>query len=435
MAVDPCQRRSPLVRSGLTQTGRARAELQPGHFLPDERDLADLVLFGQRFAKHVRYYDATNTAAGDWTDFFESDVTASLAALSKLPLESFRTFQRDLETWLKADPARAPAALSAHMLLVFHIAVALLEVVGAHHARLPSDHPFVGDVQRLVERDLADPLRALIGWYKGGLDFDGNGAQVFADADLAPSGYNVAGGPADPRVRLSTTLAETVLGRPRLRDAAVPPTLLARLTPPDFAAFYAASPADPSPYLDAAGAPNRHYEQIYDALTYNLLTTAVERVYQGLERIRRDAAGHLAESLEKFGAHPPHYALWLAFLQIFGRAQHELNTFTARHLDFYFRDVLRLGARAAVPDQAHLLFQLAKGRETALLTAGTLFRAGKDALGRPVSYALDSDIVVNRGSVAELRGVRVEVVSQGPKRAERVRAAPVVRSRDGLGEL
>jgi hypothetical protein len=78
------------VRSGLTQDGRRRAELGDRYFLPDERDLADLILFGQRFAKHVQYYDATNTKAGDWTVFFESDVTASLAALTKLPVDAFR---------------------------------------------------------------------------------------------------------------------------------------------------------------------------------------------------------------------------------------------------------------------------------------------------------------------------------------------------------
>ena len=60
---EPCAQRNPLIRSGMTQDGRRRAELATDYFVPDERDLADLILFGQRFARHIRYYDASNTAS------------------------------------------------------------------------------------------------------------------------------------------------------------------------------------------------------------------------------------------------------------------------------------------------------------------------------------------------------------------------------------
>lgn len=430
---EPCAQRNPLVRSGMTQAGRRRIELSPGYFLPDERDLADLVLFGQRFAKHIQYYDATNTRAGDWTAFFESDVTASLAALVKLPVDEFRGFQLDLEAWLKARPARDPAQLAAHAKLEFHLPVVLLEIAGRHHARLPVDHPFAPQLVQLASRDLADALTGLIGWYKGALS--GGANAVFADTAIDMNDYNTQGGAADERVRLSSTVAAAITGHPALSAAPVPERIMARIPPGTWAGLYAATAEDASPYVDAIGAPSQRYEQIYDALSYNLLTTAIERVYQGMERIRRDAVAHLTASLRDFAGHAPHYGLWLTFLQLFQHARGELNKFTGRHLDYYFREVLRLGARAAVPDKAHLLFELAKGRETALLSAGTLFRAGKDALGRPVSYGLENDIVVNRGKVAELRGLRVATAVASGKTTQIPHAAFVVRSRDGLGEV
>lgn len=430
---EPCAQRNPLVRSGMTQESRRRAELSPGYFQPDERDLADLVLFGQRFARHVQYYDEHNTKAGDWTAFFESDVTASLAALVKLPVDEFRGFQLDLEAWLKAKPGRDPAQLAAHAKLSFHLPVVLLEIAGRHHARLPVDHPFVPQLVQLAARDLADALTGLIAWYKGALS--GGANAVFADTPIDMNDYNTAGGAADERVRLSSTVAAAITGHPAFSAAPVPERIMAKVPPGTWAGLYAATPEDASPYVDAIGSPNQRYEQIYDALSYNLLTTAVERVYQGMERIRRDAVAHLTASLQDFAGHAPHYGLWLTFLQLFERAKGELNKFTGRHLDYYFREVLRLGARAAVPDKAHLLLELAKGRETALLTAGTQFRAGKDARGRPVSYALENDIVVNRGKVTELRGLRVETGTASGKTTQRPHAAFVVRSRDGLGEV
>jgi hypothetical protein len=430
----PCSQRNPLTRLGLTQDGRRRAELARDHFLPDERDLSDLILFGQRFARHIRYYDPANKADGNWAAFFESDLTASLAALAELPVDAFRTFHADLEKWLRAKPGRNPVELAAHAKLLFHLPVALLEEAAAHHARLPSDHPFASALVALVGRDLAEPLAGLIGWYKGASSAALAANAIFQDSALVAADYNIAGAPGDPRVRLSSTIAAAIKGRPALSAAALPAPILAALPGGGWAGFYAATSEDISPYVDAIGAPNSRYEQIYDALTYNLLAAAVKRFYQAAERIRRDAAGHLAASLESFAGHDAHYGLWLAFLQLFDHARGELNAFTGRHLDHYFGEILGLSPRAPVPDQVHLLFELAKGRAAHRLAAGTLFRGGKDARGNPVSYALESEIVVNRGRVAELRALRIETGGT-TARTEIPRAAPVVRSRDGIGKV
>ncbi len=432
---DPCARRNPLTRSGLTQDGRQRVELGRRHFLPDERDLADLILFGQRFARFIQYYGPSNAKAGDWAAFFESDVTASLAALAKLPVAAFRGFQFDLEKWLRAEPTRDPAQLSAHARLVFHLPVVLLQIAGGHHARLPGDHPFVPLLVALAARDLAEPLGGLIAWYKGAIEVPGAGNALFDDTAIVMADYNVAGAPADQRVRLSSTIAAALAGQPQLSAAPVPSLILSGLPPGTWPALFAATAADTSPYLDAIGAPRQRYEQIFDALNYNLLSTAVERIYQGIERIQRDVASHLEKSLEAFAGHQPHYGLWLTFLQLFEHAKGELNQFTGRHLDFYFRRVLRLDNRAAAPDKVHLLFELAKGQEAHLLRAGSLFRAGKDKLGKPVSYALENDIVVNRASVAELRGLQISTTGSSAASRQTPLAALVVRSRDGAGEV
>jgi hypothetical protein len=433
---DPCARRGPLIRAGLTQDSRRLPELARDHFLPDERDLADLVLFGGRFAREVRYYDPANVPDGDWTEFFESDLTASLAALAKLPVESFRLFQADLEAWLKAEPGRAPAEVAAHAKLWFHLPIALLTRAGTHHARLPAEHPLHAQAIRLAAQDLAQPLADLAGWHKGALqDAAGPGADILDGDPLDPAAYNLDGAPADSRLRLNPTVAEIAFGGQPFAAAPVPEPILSGLPVGGWPQLYAATPADPSPYLDAAGAANREYEQIYDALSYNLLSSAVARVYQALERLRQEGEAALAASLEDFGSHAAHHGLWLAFLQLFRHARDAMNGFTGRHLDYYLQDVLRLAPRAPVPDKAHLVFELAKGREAHLLPAGTLFRGGNDALGHAVAYALESDIVVSRARLAEMRGVFIEAGGTAAQPTRLPRAAPVVASRDGLGEV
>ena len=215
----------------------------------------------------------------------------------------------------------------------------------------------------------------------------------------------------------------------------MPDLILSRFATSGWAGFYAEIAPDPSPFTDAVGMAHQRYEQIHDALDFKLFTTSIEQVYRAVERIRQDAAIHLTASLESFAAHSPNNGLWLAFLQLFAHAQGSLNAFTGRHLDFYFMEVLGLAPRPAEPGRAHVLLQLAKGKAAHRLSAGTLFRGGKDALGKPVVYALEEEIVVNPGRVAELRGLRIETSGSRPAPEQTPRAATVARSQDGLGEV
>ena len=419
-----CARRSPLARSGLTQAGRRRSELAGDYFHLDERDIPDLILFGRRYAQHIRYYNSANAADGDWTRFFESDVSANLAALARLPADTFATFHRDLETWLKANPGRDPAALAAYFKLVFHLPLELLQSAGEIVEKLPPLHPINRQVGELVKRDLAEPLGSLIAWYKGAIE---PAAGIFADEPISPADYKIAADDADTKLRLSSTIQVALLKRKTPANEPLSIVFVEAMGAESWPKLWNFTAADSAPYGDDS---QPLYEKIYDALEHNLFEAGVRNLYGAATRLKREAVAHLRDSLEQLAGHEPHYALWLAFLQLFRHAQDELNAFTGRHLDFYFSDVLRLRPRNPIPDRVHLLFELAKRAEPHLLTAGTAFRAGKDALGRPVSYVLEQDLVVNHGRLAAIHAVRIDSGVDGAI----ARASTEPRSLDGVGK-
>ena len=384
-------RRSPLTRAGLTQAGRRRAELGADYFRIDEREIADLILFGRRYAKHVRFFD-TPSAAGtrplgeiaDWTRFFASDESASLAALAKLPVESIVSFQGDLETWLKADPARDPAVLGAYFNLHFHVPFALLAEAGEIADKLSQNGPLRSVVIEMARRELAQPIEALIGWYKGASE--PGPLQVIADEAVTAIDFKLGSIAADRRLRLPALIQAMVLGRKKLGDQSLPAILLEGTPPGNWTDIWTKVKADDAPYRD--GGP-KAYERIYDALDFNLMRSAIHAITRVAARLKSEAEASLMASLDQFGGHQPHYGLWLAFLKLFRHAQQSLNSFTERHLDFYFQEVLQLRPREAVADHVHLLFELAKSVEAVQIRAGTAFRAGNDARGRPVVYALE----------------------------------------------
>ena len=58
------------------------------------------------------------------------------------------------------------------------------------------------------------------------------------------------------------------------------------------------------------------------------------------------------------GSVPPHIGLLGSFFELYRQPQALLNDFTARHMDFQFKRVLRFEPRPAQPDHAHLLLEL-----------------------------------------------------------------------------
>ncbi len=127
---------------------------------------------------------------------------------------------------------------------------------------------------------------------------------------------------------------------------------------------------------------------------------------------------------------PPHLALWNAFIELYEHPKALMNKLTRRHLDFYYKEVLKLKNRASVADRVHVLFELKKNTKNTLIEAGTLLLAGKDTLKKDLIYKLEHNLIVNPSKVMQLRSVYVN-----PANNNFIHHAPVANSIDGLGGM
>lgn len=136
------------------------------------------------------------------------------------------------------------------------------------------------------------------------------------------------------------------------------------------------------------------------------LETVFQVLFQTYNQIVQKAPQYLTHSLIARQDHQPHLSLYFAFLKILQPARDDLNRMTQRHLDFFYRDVLRLPKKPAEPDRAHLIFQLAKSpKKSYKLNSNTIFKAGKDASGVEIFYKLDQQIIVHKAQIASLKGL------------------------------
>lgn len=131
------------------------------------------------------------------------------------------------------------------------------------------------------------------------------------------------------------------------------------------------------------------------------------RFYNLADAIDGDWTGFFDKIISEEQRTEAHYALFIAFLELFAIAQKDMNTITKRHLDYYYREVLNLHERPAVPDQVFILFELAEQLSSSLVAQGTALDAKKDATGVDLVYDTDKDIVVNQSKVDQLKAVFV----------------------------
>ena len=104
----------------------------------------------------------------------------------------------------------------------------------------------------------------------------------------------------------------------------------------------------------------------------------------------------------------PHRVLLLTWLKLLDYTRQQFSDLTGRHLDHYYRTVLQLREKQAVPDRVNLVFGLAGSETEYLLARHTLLDGGQDSSGNPRRYALDDDILLNRAQVARINTLYVQ---------------------------
>ncbi len=124
----------------------------------------------------------------------------------------------------------------------------------------------------------------------------------------------------------------------------------------------------------------------------------------------------------------PHLALFVAFVQLLDITKERFNKLTKSHLDFYFSKVLNISKQAAIPDQVHLLFELAKNAVSEKIAKGSELDGGKDANGKKRIYSTTEELVANQTKVSLLKNV------YNDHEKKILKGASVANSYDGKGE-
>jgi len=336
--------------SGTAQVERFPLALDPAYAPVDQRECADLLAFALDFAKLLAYYDEQNQHVSDWSPFFRRDITFLLARICTTDFQREHFDAWGLETELKEGKNKTKEILKK----IYQVAKRIDDwYIWAKEIsdKQDEDSPLKLTLESIIEADLKRYL--------------GQNLENILKNSAAMSGSDAWDKYWKPR---ETQLAE--IWR--------------------------------KPQKDGAENTLTQYKDPADGLI------AILRAFNLADRkLSEVARTYLEDSLHKRSNHPPHTALYIAFAKLMDLLRERINTVTGRHLDFYYRDVLKLSERGSTPDVAHLSFTLAPTVGTYMLPAGTRLTAGKDANGKVIEYATETDLPINRAKINSLRSIYV----------------------------
>ncbi|HEH9402155.1 TPA: hypothetical protein SIA35_004275 [Aeromonas sobria] len=99
----------------------------------------------------------------------------------------------------------------------------------------------------------------------------------------------------------------------------------------------------------------------------------------------------------------PHQAFMLAMLKMLETPRELINYFPDAHRDLYYRELLALQEKTAVPMNLAVSVELDRYTSELMIPAGTLLDAGQDSQGKPINFCLDKDLLANRSKWQDLR--------------------------------
>lgn len=142
---------------------------------------------------------------------------------------------------------------------------------------------------------------------------------------------------------------------------------------------------------------------------------------------------NIQKALEKYtqeGKLSPHLTLFVCFLHLLELSKERFNNLTKRHLDFYYKEILQVQKRTPIPDQAHVIFELAKKIADERIEKGTLLDAKKDNLGNPLVYETNEELIVNKASVGAIK----TIYNNNSESLKKIKASAVANTKDGFEE-
>lgn len=320
--------------------GDINRRLDPDGIAIDGRDMRDRLAFVAAIADLIVFYDEHNQAAGNWRALVLKDPAILLAVIGKTAYQALHFRFNQLQERLKpfqslpanASPNDGDKQAVAHL---FTLLDNMFGQINTWHHYLPQS-TVTFPLQKFVSEEVSATLSPCL-WRR--VDLQIWLAQAWPECALP-------------------TLDLSVFG--------------------DAWQFRGAQFSRPRSPQEVLSTLERLYQQVFSFFVQ--VINHANRAFAALREEQNDY---------------PDTALIIAFNRLLEFSRTGLNTFSRRHLDFYYQRLLYQQQRPALPDHTVICLTPVEGISPVTLPVGTAFMAGQDRQKQPIIFATQQAMEIN----------------------------------------
>ncbi|TMM58011.1 hypothetical protein FEE95_00875 [Maribacter algarum] len=411
---DCSENKTPLIRTGTSQTQRVLPKFSPKSVEIIDKTTEDWMVWGGRFSEHIQYTDLNNASVGTMKPFFKNNISAQLALVASYKPDDLSKYIREKLIYIETNTAGLKEAYTE----LFNIVFSYFLVIDRLFLTTKSDSEYNTILLRHVLAKIKPLESRTFAYYKASIE--GTALQRL----IIPS----------EKVDLDI-FYEPIIGHENFVATGLSSLDENRFVPPeDFIFYYNEALADSSIFGGLTGFRKR----IKYVTQHNFFTSILDEITASTNYITRLSQKYITKYLTNWSKHRPNYTLYLSWLQLLDGTKNHLNELTGRHLDFYYKDVLRLKPLSQEPDNAFLVLELNKITPSYAIKEDTLFMGPKDKTGNTITYKSIRETVLNQAKIKHLSSLYCADANDNttlqPGNDRRLFAAPIANSADGLGE-
>ena len=413
-----CFKKNELFIPGIQHDKRMQEALRPSYVTPDERSVADLLQFITNYSSLINYYTIQNKGQeeyiveGDWKNLILSDEAFNYANISitksTLPNITFYKYITLYET------GSTTAARNEAYRVLWDILFSLYKNIDKFFISIPVYMPLRQVLQTEIKNNLVSDFRQAVIAY------------LNADSNISVASLHTATPSTTDEYEFSYAF--------ELLSSAFDTSWLDTETYPASNKW--------GEYVEILKTESSQAEEFFniqltnqqDKIDYSTvqLKQIFKRAFESYSRIITVASQYLQNSLDHNSTHFAHHGLLLSFIKMFGFLQQDMNAFTRKHLEYYYNRVLKIRPAPAVPDAAHIVFEVAKNVTSHLVPAQTLLNGGKDGIGKMLLYNTDYDVAISQAKIVQLKSIFLKP-EDSASAVKRFYASSVANSADGSG--
>jgi hypothetical protein len=319
--------------------------LNPQNFQIDDREILDFILFVKEYSKKVSYYNKKNKIDGTWFDLLKSDETFLIAEISKFNILNF-------------------SALRVHLIKKY-------------------DEAFSIEGKKLVFYEFFNSTLDLFSqineWYLDALKNNLTQQSSLIETELETA----------IQEKLSLLAKDFIdITGDFIKKQIVDQAVLAK-----FEVFNSIWK------LNFSATSDNSDETLFDENDLNFafkkLTLIFNPAYEIVYNLVSKSKSLFSKSLNQNDNHKAHIGLIFSFLELFKHSLIDLNTFTQKHLDLYFKEVLKLSHLDASPTKIFASFEIDENIDFINVQPNTVLKVGQMENGADVLFHIDENIELN----------------------------------------